>query len=83
MEWKECLIWEDLESAEWEVGEHCSRTLTKVANIYLLKALPLGMGNIDEFKGNTVSGINEGIGTGVGVKYLIGASELCFKPASI
>lgn len=27
VEWKECLIWEDLELTEWEVGEHCSHTL--------------------------------------------------------
>ena len=72
-----------MESAEWEVGKHCSRTLSKFANAYLLKALTLGMGNVDGFKGNTVSGMNEGTGTGVGVKYLIGVSDVCVKPTSI
>lgn len=41
------------------------------------------MDNVDEFKGSMVSGTNEGIGTGVGVKYLIGASDLCVKPTCI
>lgn len=65
MEWKECPIWEDLESTEWEVGEHWSHTFIKFADTYLLKALPLGMDDVDEFKGSTVSGTNEGIGTGM------------------
>lgn len=41
------------------------------------------MGNVDEFERNTVSGMSGGVGTGMGVKYLIGASDLCIKPTSI
>lgn len=37
------------------------------------------MGSVDEFKGNTVNGMTGDIGTGVGVKYSIDASDLCIK----
>lgn len=49
MELKECLTWEDLESIEWEV---CELSGMKLTNTDLLKALPLGMGNVGERKYN-------------------------------
>lgn len=53
------------------------------ANIYSLKALRLGTGSVGEFKGNPVNGVTGDIGTSVGVKYLVDASDLCIKLASV
>lgn len=55
------------ESTDWEVGKHLFITIqnVKLSGNSVKNKIFLGMGSVDDFRGNMGSGMSGGLGTGM------------------